>query len=56
MRHQSNVIGTANRNPRLGLESKGLRPDLDIDVHHISSIFALSDAFAVLEAGVVGRS
>jgi hypothetical protein len=38
-----------------GPESKQLRPDLDIDVHHISPIYALPGALAALEAGAAGR-
>ncbi len=38
-----------------GLEGASLRPDLDIDVNHVSSIYALPGAAAALEAGWIGR-
>lgn len=38
-----------------GLEGSATRPDLEIDVSHISAIYALPGALALLEAGVSGR-
>jgi hypothetical protein len=38
-----------------GLEERRVRPDLDIAVPFVSTIYALPDALAALEAGVPGR-
>lgn len=38
-----------------GLEGERVRPDLDVAIDHISSIYALPDALAALEGGWVGR-
>jgi hypothetical protein len=39
-----------------GLQRRNVRPDLDIAMAFVSTIYALPDALAALEAGVPGRS
>jgi hypothetical protein len=39
-----------------GLQRRNVRPDLDIAMDVVSTIYALPDALAALEAGVPGRS
>lgn len=39
-----------------GLETTRVRPDLDIDLHHVSAVHALPGALAALEAGAPLRS
>jgi hypothetical protein len=39
-----------------GLQRRDIRPDLDIALAFVSTIYALPDALAALEAGVPGRS
>jgi hypothetical protein len=45
-----------NGTPVWGLEGRQTRPDLDIDLSFISTVFALSGALQALESGTPGRN
>ncbi len=38
-----------------GLDGTNIRPDLDIDLHFVNSVYALPGALTALERGVLGR-
>lgn len=54
----SRVMGRVRRRGTKvwGLQRRSVRPDLDIALAVVSTIYALPDALAALEAGVPGRS